>query len=148
MTVVRALTLPERKIATDRTLEKYRDRPFAWHGASCIHLARTQAVNMGHRVPMLPGFRSATGAITALRKTGHASLIDLLDSLFVRIAPARMLAGDLCAGPPSDDVPGFCALGIADGQGNIIGWHDEDGTKLSAIKFAMAQMTAAWRLGV
>lgn len=141
------LTMIERKRATDRTLDKFRDRPFDWHGASCIHLARTQAVNMGHRVPMLPAFRSAIGAATALKKTGHATLIDLLDSQFVRIPPAFMWIGDLCAGPPSEEVPGFCALGLTDGQGNVLGWHDNDGTKLSAIKAGMGQLVAAWRLG-
>lgn len=147
MTLDRPLTLLERKQATDKTLAKFRDRAFDWHGASCIHLARTQAVNMGHHVPMLPAFRSAIGAATALRKTGHQSLVGLLDSHFAPIPPARMLLGDICAGPPHEDVPGFSAIGIADGQGNIFGWHDEDGSRLSVIKFALAQMVAAWRLG-
>lgn len=143
----RPLTLFERKAATDRTLHKFRDRPFDWHGASCIHLARTQAVNMGHRVPMLAPFRTAVGAAKALRATGHNTLSGLLDSLFVPIVPARMLAGDLCAGPPDQDAAGFCAIGIADGHGNIFGWHEADGAKLSTIKFATGQLTGAWRLG-
>lgn len=147
MIPVSRLSLIERKHATDRTLDKFRDRAFDWHGASCIHLARTQAVNMGHRVPMLPPFRSAIGARSALKRTGHDTLVGLLDSLFPRIAPAFMLVGDLCAGPPDEEVAGFCAIGIGDGVGNVLGWHESDGSKLSPIKAALSQMTAAWRLG-
>lgn len=137
------MTLAERVTATEKTLAKFRGRPFDWKtGATCIHLARTQARNMRRRVPALPRFTSAVGARTALRKTGHESLEALLDSLFERIAPARMLVGDLALLPGDDALGGIV---IADGFGTMLGWH-EAAPVLSPIVGAVGECRGAWRL--
>lgn len=137
------MTLAERVTATEKTLAKFRGRPFDWKtGATCIHLARTQARNMRRRVPALPRFTSAVGARTALRKTGHASLEALLDSLFERIAPAAMLVGDVALGPGEEALG---AIAISDGFGTLMGWH-ADAPLLSPIAGAVGDLKGAWRL--
>lgn len=139
------LSLPERVAATDKTLAKYRNRAFDWSDRStCIHLARAQARNMGHRVPKMPDFRSPLSARTALRKAGADDLEALLDGLFPRIAPAQMLVGDLAI-LPGDDSP-FDSIVICDGLTKLFGWHGLDPSKLSTIARATGDIKAAWRL--
>lgn len=134
----------ERVAATEKTLAKFRHRPFDWkHGTTCIHLARTQARNMGHRVPALPRFTSAIGARTALRSTGHETLEALLDSLFERIVPARMLVGDL-AMLPSDDA--FGSVLIYDGLSKLLGWHPDAPDGIAPVAGAISDVRGAWRL--
>jgi hypothetical protein len=141
--------LLRRKVATEKTLERFRNKAFDFSGSSCIHLARFQARNMGHVVPAMPFIRSAKSALTALRRLGHASTIDLVDGVFPRIAPAMMLLGDLAA-VPGDESDGdpmtLCGIGIADGVGNLFGWHPDDLSRLLPVKFATADIMAAWRL--
>lgn len=145
--MTRRLTVPERAARTERVLARYRRRAFSWQGASCIHLARAQAVAMGHRVPALGTIRSAVGARRALCDQGFDSVPALLDSLFPRIAPLAMLVGDICTLAGADDEEsGFPAICIADGQHNLFGWAEADPSRLSVIKFALADIDGAWRL--
>lgn len=130
--------------ATNKTLDKYRRRAFDWHGASCIHLVRSHAINMGHRgLPMLPAFRSAKGALTALRSQGCLTLPELIDRHFARISPAQMMMGDVAA-LPCDDGP-WPALVLFDGVGSLLGWHDGSPDAIRAIKDAMTAIDIAWR---
>lgn len=102
---------------------------------------------MGHPVPPVPRIRSALGAKRALQKQGVESVTELLDKYLPRhAAPAFMLVGDLCALPGERDGGGLEAVGIADGQGNIFAWHDDRPNGLAVIKFAHADIMAAWRL--
>lgn len=140
---------PVRRLrATEKTLAKYRNRPFDWHGASCIHLVRSHALNMGHRaLPPLPAFRSATGAMTALRKQGCANLTDLMDMHFARIPPAMMMLGDVAALTGEDENSGpFEALVLFDGATSLLGWHAHAPDGIRAIKDAMGAVKLAWRL--
>lgn len=143
----RGLRLDERARRTERTIERYRKKPFSWTGANCIRLAAAQARAMGHKVPPVPLFRSVEGARRALAAEGFDSVTALLDAHFDRLpSPAFAWVGDLCAGPASDE-HGLEAIGISDGQGNLFGWHAANGfTELAVIKFAAADLTAAWRL--
>lgn len=141
------MNLAARARATDAVLAQYRDRAFDWSGANCIRLARAQAVALGHQVPPVPLFRSATGAVRALRKRGAGSVAELLDRWFVPILPAQMIVGDLATLPTDPAEPGaLAAVVVADGIGNLFGWHDADPSRLSVIKFAAADIVRAWRL--
>lgn len=140
-----------RGVATESVLELVREKPFAWDGANCVTLARLQAVAMGHDVPALPKFRTAKGALRALKKHGVSSTAELLDLYFERHpAPAFARIGDLVLLPGEneagerDDTLG--AIGIADGRGNIFAWHGSDMSRLSVIKWAAGGVVAAWRL--
>ncbi len=142
------LSMAARAQATRRTIDVWRSRPFDWSARyHCIALAHAQARAMGHKVPALPSIRSAIGARRALDKMGFASVEAMLSAYFQPIAPASMRIGDLCAGPSSADSLGLAAIGIADGQGNILGWHDHLSSEIATIKQALGQLTMAWRLG-
>lgn len=142
------LTMAQRADATRRTIDVWRPRPFDWAAKShCIALAHAQGRAMGHRLPVLPVIRSALAAKRALNKLGFETVEDMLSAYFPRIVPAAMRVGDLCAGPPSADGLGLAAIGVADGQGNIFGWHDHRSTELATIQFSLGQLTMAWRLG-
>lgn len=138
------LNLQQRAERTEKTLAKYRTKPFDWkRGATCIHLARTQARNMGHHPPSLPRFTSPIGARTALRSSGHDTLEALLDSLFPRIVPAQMLVGDLALIGSED---GLGTITIFDGLSMLLGWFDEDPSALRPVANGMGLVTGAWRL--
>lgn len=141
------MTLALRQQATLKTLTRFRARPFSWAGANCVRLARTQAVNMGHRLPPLPRFRSALGAKRALTARGADSVAALLDQHFARLpAPAFAWLGDLVA-LPGDPALGLDAVGIADGQGNVWCWSQlNDEREMVALLQAEANVLAAWRL--
>lgn len=136
--------MERRRVGTEKTLVRYRARPFDWTtAATCIHLARAQARHLGHRPPAIPRFRSAIGARTALKAAGHLTLEALLDSLFERIAPARMLLGDLATLPGEGPFP---AVMIFDGGAKLLGWHDADPSGIKPVSRAMGDVQGAWRL--
>lgn len=142
------MNLSERAHRTEQVLDRYRNKPFTWAGANCIRLARAQAAAMGHDVPPVPVFRSAIGARRALARQGAASVTELLDKFLPRLpAPAFMLLGDICTLPAEPDGGGLEAVGITDGQGNIFAWHPLKPDGLAVIKFAQADIAAAWGLG-
>ena len=136
-------SLALRAAATNATVGAFQ-RPFDWDGASCIHLAHSHALNMGHRPPPLPMFRSRQGALRGLIKTGHRTLEGLMDSLFPRITPAEMLVGDVAMLPGEDRR--LKALVIFDGHLSVAGWHEACPEKLVWIKNMQADLVAAWRL--
>ncbi|KQN93847.1 hypothetical protein ASE95_02775 [Sphingomonas sp. Leaf231] len=139
------LDLEQRRVRTERVVARFRDRPFSWTGRrTCLHLARAQMVALGHKPPKMPDLRSALGAKRALAATGHAGIMDLLDSLLPRIAPAGMLIGDLAL-MEGDDA--FDAVVIAAG-GKVLGYHGDDLARgLVAIEPVVTQpYKAAWRL--
>jgi len=134
------IDLEARRAATQRTIDKYRARPFDWRArATCIHLARTQLRNLGHRPPPIPDFRSALGARRALARTGFASVAALLDSMLPRIAPASMLIGDLAAIEGDD---GLECIVISAG-GKMLGYHVGDATGLKNL--IVTAFVGAWR---
>ena len=141
------MNLAERAARTEQVLARFRDKPFDWAGANCIRLARAQAVALGHELPPVPLFRSALGARKALAKQGVESVAGLLDKFLPRHrAPAFAVIGDLAIGPAAE-AHGLEAVGVLDGYGNLFGWHEASGfQRLETIKFAHADIVAAWRL--
>lgn len=142
------LSLIERTAATEKTLAKYRSKPFCWKsGATCIHLARFHARNLGHKPPAIPRFQSAIGARTALKSTGHATLESLLDSMFERIPPAFMLVGDLAMLEGDDDGgETFGSLAVYSGLTMLLGWHESAPEGVRPCFTADGNLKAAWRL--
>lgn len=138
-------TLAARAEATGRTIAHFAGVPFSWEKGNCWRLTAYQARVMGHSFPPVPRFRSPLGAVQALRKAGCTCAADFLDRHFQRLPAASMaLIGDLVLLPSEDGV--LDAVCIADGQGNLFGWHGEDPSGLKAIKFASADVIGAWRL--
>lgn len=135
----------DRATRTNAALAEFRGKPFAWAGrANCIHLARAVLVAFGHMPPPVPMFRTAIGAKRALRKRGFADLGALIGSMLPEIPPAAMWPGDIALLP---DEHGLGALVIADGTGQLLGWHDSDLSALKAIRLnENERASAAWRV--
>ena len=140
------IDLHARVAATEGVIARF-DKPFDWAGPNCIRLARAQATALGHDLPPVPMFRTPLGARRALKKRGFVSVSALLDRYFIRLdAPARAIVGDLVVGPAGEQ-HGLEAVGIADGTGKVVGWHEaSDYSCLDTILQANAQLTGAWRL--
>lgn len=137
------MNLSERARATQSVIDKYRTKRFDWSGSHCLRLARSQGIALGHKLPPIPVFRSAFSAQKALKKRGFDSVSDLLDSFFPRLpAPAYAIVGDLVTLPGD----GMEAIFIADGLGNLIGWHEAGGEELSNVSFAAGEIIGSWRL--
>jgi hypothetical protein len=140
-----------RKSVSEAVLSAFAAIPFDWDGASCIDLAHAQARGMGHAVPPVPRFRTAKGALRALRKRGVADVPALLDQWFDRhTAPAFAQIGDLLALPGETEagLPDhrLVSIGIADGRGNWSGWHGAHPGGVTTVKFAESHFIAAWKL--
>lgn len=141
------MNLNKRAKALQKTLAKFQGRAFDWStGATCIHLARTHLKNMGHKVPAVPRFTTATGAKKALTATGHDTLGSLLDAHLERIAPAMMLIGDIALLEEDDTGEVFAGSAVisAGAGGKVFGWHPD------APAFANIEplaIKAAWRVG-
>lgn len=139
------MNLADRAKATGTVIDRFRGKPFAWDtSGNCIHLARAQAKALKVKgVPTVPTFRTPLGARKALRKKGFDTMEALMDSLFPRIAPARMIVGDI--GMVPGEAP-FNALVVSVGGGKVVGWHEASDV-LEVIKLSKADYVAAWAVG-
>lgn len=135
--------MQKRVAAVMATQERFRDRPFDWRkAATCIHLVRFHAAQMGHSVPIVPKFKSALSAKRALLTTGFQTLPALLDSRFDRIPPAFMRVGDILALPGDDD---WEALVMKADKAKFLGWH-QDAAGCTFLEIDMRAAIGAWRL--
>lgn len=135
--------LQQRALAVAATEQRFRDKPFDWRkAATCIHLVRFHAAQMGHSVPVVPKFKSALGAKRALLTTGFQTLPALLDSRFQRIPPAFMRVGDILAIPGTD---GWDAIVLKVDKVKFLGWH-ESTSGCTIMEIDMGAAVGAWRL--
>lgn len=135
--------LQRRAAATKATEARFYDKPFNWAGAAtCVHLMRYHAAQMGHSMPVVPKFRSPLSAKRALKQAGFESMEAMMDSMFARIAPAFMMTGDVMALPGD---AGFSSLLIRGSVNKFLGWH-EDAPGCCILLADMAHATGAWRL--
>lgn len=132
-----------RRAAVIATEQRFRDRPFDWRKqATCIHLLRFHAAQMGHTVPIVPKFRSALSAKKALLATGWQTLPALLDSMFPRIPPAFMRVGDVLAMPGDED---WHALAIKADKAKFLGWQ-ENAWGCTMVEVDVSAAVGAWRV--
>ncbi len=135
--------LQRRVNAVTATEARFRDKAFDWSkAATCIHLVRFHAAQLGHSLPVVPEFRTALSARRALQSTGYQTLPELLDSKFERIAPAFMRVGDIIA-MPGDEA--FDALLLKADKLKFLGWH-EDAPGCQYMEIDMGAAIGAWRL--
>ncbi len=138
------MELERRRVATQRTLDKYRGTTFDWAGdTTCVHLARSHMIEMGHEPPEIPEFTTPAGAVRALKERGWDSVEDMLDELLPRIAPAQMVLGDLAIIPGD---AGLDAIFICAGPLKVFGWTTEQPQMALVDMFDMGQLTGAWRV--
>ena len=139
--------LQRRVAATQATQKRFEGREFNWsRQATCLHMIRFHAAQMGHKVPIVPRFRSAVGAMKALREQGVETLPELMDKHFPRIPAARLLVGDVIAVPGLEG--GFDALMIYGQLRAVLGWQEESPLCQTArlTDEGYALHTGAWRL--
>lgn len=132
--------LIRRQRALEKTMAKYKARPFEWGKVDCVTMLRSHLVAMGHkRLPKAPDYSSAPGAKKALKAMGFDDVAALLDSLLPQIPVARALIGDIVL---MDGHDGLDAVSIASGGNKVIGWHeDADGLRVLLPR----QIKGAWR---
>lgn len=117
--------LIRRTAIAQATLDRFKDRPFAYGSADCVQMAAFHLRAMGHQVLLSKGgrYRSGVGAVRALDRAGYRSLSEALDAMALeRIAPAAALTGDILSLPQEEGAP-LEALAIALGNGRVLGWH-------------------------
>lgn len=116
--------LQRRVAATQLTQARFEGREFDWSKqATCIHMVRFHAAQMGHRVPIVPRFRSVIGAQRALKAQGVKTLSELMDKHFERIPAAQMRVGDVIALPGLEG--GLEGLMIYGQLRAVLGWQEE-----------------------
>lgn len=135
--------IQRRVAAVQKTEKRYRGRAFHWgKAATCAHLMRYHAANMGHKLPVVPRFRSQLTAQKALNGTGCKTLTEWLDKHFERIPAAFLRVGDLIA-MPGDSI--FPALLVKGDRNKFLGWHEsEEGCTIVELDVGAAE--GAWRL--
>ena len=133
-----------RVAATQATVARFQDVPFAWGREDCARMVVFHLRALGIPIAMAKAgsYSSALGAARAMRRFGVESLSEALDKHGLeRIAPASAAAGDIIAMPSADS---FDALAIALGNGRVLGYHEDapgGATVLQPVLFI-----TAWRV--
>ncbi|WP_030538629.1 hypothetical protein [Sphingobium sp. DC-2] len=126
-----------RQAALEKTLAKYRGRKLDFACADCVRMSRFHLLQMGHRPPPLPSYRSLAGAVRALNQAGGMEAI--FDGLLPRIPYARMLPGDIAL---LEGDNGMDAAVICVGH-KVIGWHEGSDQMVNMVPL---EIKAAWRV--
>jgi hypothetical protein len=136
--------LPRRAAAAQAAVKRFKGVPLAYGKNDCVRMAAFVLRRMGHR-PQLGkagSYRSAPGAVRALRRAGHETLAGALDGLgLVRIAPAAALPGDIVMLPAEGPFDG--SLNIHVGNGRVLGYHED---AVGADILQPVRYLAAWRV--
>lgn len=128
--------------AAQATVDRFRDARWRWSSNDCARMAAFTLRKLGYRPPMpkAGSYRSALGAVRALRAAGFESLAAALDGMGLpRIAPAAALPGDILLLPSPDAVG---ALAVALGNGRVLCWHED---MEGAVVCELVHADAAWR---
>ena len=119
-----------RSAATQACMDRFAYKPVEPGVRDCGKLAAHDLHKMGRSAKLLNASRHTTwrGALAYLKRTGFASLVDLIDAMDLeRIPPAAALPGDLIA-MPTDESNGFgCSLAVALDNGRILGLNPATG---------------------
>lgn len=129
--------LERRRIATEATLAKYRGRTLDYVQADCVRMVRFHLLQLGHKPPPLPQYRSAIGARRVLLNAG--GLVAVLDAILPRIPHARMMLGDVAV---LEGEGGMDAAVICVGH-KVIGWHEQSDKLVNLVPI---EIKAAWRV--
>ncbi|MAM40647.1 MAG: hypothetical protein CL949_19580 [Erythrobacter sp.] len=131
------IDLEARRVATEATLAKYRGRRLDYARADCVRMIRFHLLQLGHKPPPMPRYRSIVGARRAYLQAG--GLVTVLDGLLPRIPHARMVLGDVAVldGDSEMDAAVICV------GHKVIGWH-QDSEQLENL--VPLEIKAAWRV--
>lgn len=129
--------LERRRDALTATRSKYKGRRCDYRSADCIRMVRSHLIQMGHKPPKLPRYQSPIGARRALALAG--GMVAIFDRLLPRIAPARMLPGDIAV-VAGDEAEAALILVQAD---HYMGWHQDSDVAVDIV--IDARLLTAWR---
>lgn len=132
-----------RQQATQKTVDKWMGKPFAWGEADCAVMLKDHLKNMGQpaRVAGARKWKTAIGATKALKRLKFDNLSDLIDDRgFKRINGAEALTGDICV--IAADHPLGC-LAVCIGPNQWLSLHEgaEGFTLINIVQFI-----GAWRV--
>ncbi len=138
------IEMVKRQGVAQAAVDRFKGEPLTFGKNDCARLAAFVLRRMGHSPQMARAgtYSTASGAVRALKRSGHASLEVWIDTLGLeRIAPAAALPADLILLPAAEPFGG--ALTVAVGNGRVLGYHDdlETAEVLQPVIFS-----AAWRL--
>jgi hypothetical protein len=141
--VERVKPLIKRQQAVKATMERFHGKSFVLGSVDCMKMVGFHLKRLGIKVPFAKGgpYKSALSAQAALRRAGHKTVMDVMDSLGLeRIAPAAALIGDVVA-CPADNPLG--ALAIVVGNGNMLAFHE---SHEQPVIMTMGMVDTAWRV--
>ena len=133
----------KRAAAAQACIDRFAGRPYHPGSRHCGKLAAHALAKMGRSARLLNASHHTTeaGALKYLKRTGFASLAELMDAMGLeRIAPAAALPADII-GLPSNDAFG-CSLSVCLGDGLVLGLVE--GARFQTL--IPHQFVAAWRL--
>jgi hypothetical protein len=138
--------LERRRRATQRTLDKFRGKPFSWQRATtCIHVTQFHLRAMGMKVQPVPRVRGPVAARRAMEARGWRDVGDLLAATgLARIPAAMMLLGDLASFPSSDGMGGIL---ICAGPQKLMGWREDHLHSFTMLDVSLDEIGEAWRVG-
>lgn len=131
------IDLEARRVATEATLTKYRPRSLDYVRADCARMVRYHLLQLGHKPPPMPRYRSAIGARRAYISVG--GLVAAFDAILPRIPHARMMLGDIAV---LDGDAGMDAAVICVGH-KVFGWHEDSDVPVNLVPL---QIKVAWRV--
>lgn len=133
--------LVRRQQAVAKARARFDGKSFMLGRRDCIHLAAAMLRAMGHKPPSIPPYKGETGALRRLKEQGCETIADLLDKVGLRrIAPASAMPGDLLF-LPGDGGEGIGAVGIALGNGALLGFHEDH---VGLVTMRALDVSAAW----
>ncbi len=109
-------TLIERAAAAESTIAKFLGQEFEWGRRDCLRMVAHHLRALKHTPPLRDAgpYSSHLGAHRALKRTGHATLTDWVDSWgLIRIPPAMALTGDVLALPSGADAMPSLAIQLS-----------------------------------
>jgi hypothetical protein len=136
--------LVDRTAIANAAMSRFRGAPLEYGKNDCVRMAAFVLRKRGHRVQLgkAGSYKSALGAKRALTRAGHDTIEAAIDAIGLeRIPPAAALPCDVVLVPGEGPFGG--ALGVAVGNGRLLGWCEEcpTGEVLQPLQFV-----AAWRV--
>lgn len=139
----------KRASVTQACMDRFAGKPLDWKARHCGKLAAHALHGMGRSARLLNACRAGTarGSALYLKRTGFASLADLMDATGLeRIPPAAARPADIVALPTFDGDPFGCSLTVALDNGRLLGFlPDETGQSVCQVVIPQ-QYLAAWRV--
>jgi hypothetical protein len=132
-----------RRDAAQASLDHFAGKEHCWGTTDCGRLAawHLRQFAVKPKLHRFGRYRTARGALTALRRVGFQTMAEVMDDLGLRrIAPAEARVADIVSG---DGVDPFGAIGIYLGNEVLLGFC-EDIPHATTLRRTADTLTAAW----